>query len=419
MPTILPGAPPSAASPGTDPRLRFSGDGGEFVRLCSRGAVFQLLTFGFYRFWLITDIRRHLWSHTSISGEPLEYTGRARELLIGFLIALAILVPVQALYVLAGLQAEQLAAFASLPLSLFYILFGQFAVYRARRYRLTRTIWRGVRFWMSGSGWAYAFRWLGWAFLTGITLGLVYPWMRASLERYKMENTYYGDLRGDFVGRGSKFLRRGFALWLFCVAPFFLLLASVLASGPTATFSGASSPAGVALGAFGGLWIFAIPVVWPWFRALEWRWWAGGVRFGDLELTCDLGGGSLLKNYVKAVLACLLVFIAGAVLLGVVVAILAVATGVSADFSSLESADSARLLRALPAFVGVAIGYLALLLAVGVAQRYYLTRGTWRIIAGSVVVSIPKPSREWRRAARRPTRWAKGSPTASISRVFE
>ena len=38
------------------------------------------------------------------------------------------------------------------PGGAFFFMFGQFAVYRARRYRLTRTIWRGLRFWMTGSG---------------------------------------------------------------------------------------------------------------------------------------------------------------------------------------------------------------------------------------------------------------------------
>jgi uncharacterized membrane protein YjgN (DUF898 family) len=53
-----------------------------------------LITAGFYRFWLSTDIRRSLWANTSIDGDTLEYTGTAKELLLGFLFALAILVPV-------------------------------------------------------------------------------------------------------------------------------------------------------------------------------------------------------------------------------------------------------------------------------------------------------------------------------------
>ena len=116
------------------------------------------MTLGFYRFWLATDIRRHLWSHTAADGDAMEYTGTGKELLIGFLVALAILVPIYLVYFFIGLEAERLQAFASIPLVLFFYLFYQFAIYRARRYRLTRTIWRGVRFWMTGSGWAYAWR---------------------------------------------------------------------------------------------------------------------------------------------------------------------------------------------------------------------------------------------------------------------
>jgi uncharacterized membrane protein YjgN (DUF898 family) len=187
----------------------FAGDRGEFRRLVTRGAALELITFGFYRFWLATDIRRHLWSNTVIEGDAVEYTGRARELLIGFLFAIAILLPIYLLYFLVGLEVERFKAFASAPLFLFFYLFGQFAIYRARRYRLTRTVWRGVRFWMSGSGWAYSMRAAGWGLLALITLGLALPWREAALERYKMRHSYYGDLQGSFEGRGWEFFKRG------------------------------------------------------------------------------------------------------------------------------------------------------------------------------------------------------------------
>src|ERR1700687_5266656 len=122
--------------------VAFSGERGEYRRLVTRGAGLELITVGFYRFWLATDIRRHLWSNTLIDGDAAEYTGRGRELLIGFLFALAILVPVYLVYFIVGLEVERFRAFASFPLFLFFYLFGQFAIYRARRYRLTRPVWR-------------------------------------------------------------------------------------------------------------------------------------------------------------------------------------------------------------------------------------------------------------------------------------
>src|SRR5215475_13162003 len=163
--------------------VSFLGDRGEFRRLVTRGAGLELITVGFYRFWLATDIRRHLWSNTLIDGDGAEYTGRGRELLIGFLFALAILVPIYLAYFLIGLEAERAKAFASIPLFLFFYVFGQFAIYRARRYRLTRTVWWGVRFWMTGSGWSYAARSGLWAIAVILTLGLLLPWRETALER--------------------------------------------------------------------------------------------------------------------------------------------------------------------------------------------------------------------------------------------
>src|SRR5216684_1698511 len=104
----------------------FSGSRSEFFHLVKRGAGLEFATLGFYRFWLTTDIRRHLWTNTEIDGDAAEYTGRAKELLIGFLIALAILVPVYLGYFLVGLEAERVKAFASFPLFAFFYVFGQF-----------------------------------------------------------------------------------------------------------------------------------------------------------------------------------------------------------------------------------------------------------------------------------------------------
>jgi uncharacterized membrane protein YjgN (DUF898 family) len=187
---------------GRSARIVFTGGRGDFFRLVGRGALLELITAGLYRFWLATDIRRALWSGTFVDGDPPEYTGTAKELLLGFLFALAILVPIYVLYFLIGIEAERAKAFASVPLFLFFYAFGQFAIYRARRYRATRTVWRGVRFWMSGSGWAYSWRACLWSVLTLLTLGLALPWRESALERYKMRHLHYGDLEGRFEGTG-------------------------------------------------------------------------------------------------------------------------------------------------------------------------------------------------------------------------
>ena len=194
--------------------MTFTGVRRDFWRLIIRGALLELITLGFYRFWLATDMRRHFWSHTSVEGDSPEYTGTAMELFIGFLIALAILVPLNLAYFFLTLEAELWKAFASIPFILFIYLFYQFARYRARRYRLTRTVWRGVRFWMKGSGWDYAWRAGLWMLAAIFSFGLAIPWSAASLERFKIRNTFYGDLPARFEGTGSALFANVWWLWL-------------------------------------------------------------------------------------------------------------------------------------------------------------------------------------------------------------
>src|SRR5437868_2212637 len=99
--------------PATTTRVAFTGDRMDFFKLVARGAGLEMLTVGFYRFWLTTDIRRHLWSHTVVDGDGAEYTGRGKELFVGFLIAMAILVPIYIAYTILTLFVEGAQAFAS------------------------------------------------------------------------------------------------------------------------------------------------------------------------------------------------------------------------------------------------------------------------------------------------------------------
>jgi len=347
--------------------VSFSGDRGEFRRLVTRGAGLELITVGFYRFWLATDIRRHLWSNTLIDGDAAEYTGRGRELLIGFLFALAILVPIYLAYFLVGLEVERFKAFASFPLFLFFYLFGQFAIFRARRYRLTRTVWRGVRFWMDGSGWAYAMRAGLWALLSVITLGLALPWREAALERYKMRHCYYGDLQGSFEGSGWEFFQRGWWLWL---------LAAISAVAFSLTKFLPFAPLLV---------VVAAPFIYAAFKATEWRWWISGIRFGGVRLESSLLRGALIGLYWKAIGWFLLI---AALFVGYLFGGAALIASMSGK-PIAKFFTPANLQGSVSMIVLAMIGYLALILALNVVLRVYLLRDVWvKILASTNVHGI-------------------------------
>jgi len=347
--------------------VSFSGDRGEFRRLVTRGAGLELVTFGFYRFWLATDIRRHLWSNTMVDGDAPEYTGRGKELLIGFLFALAILVPIYLAYFLVSLEVSRLKAFASLPLLAFFYLFGQFAIYRARRYRLTRTVWRGVRFWMNGSGWAYAARAALWAALTVLTLGLTLPWREAALERYKMRHSYYGDLQGSFEGRGWDFFKHGWGLWLLGVAS--LILLALIKYIPPAPL----------------IVLVLAPIIYGLFKAIEWRWWLSGIRFGTARFESTLSQSALVGLYWKVIGWFLLISALFASYLALCARM--VGGGNAATMAKLLAAGHQQ--GGISLIVLAGIGYLAFVLALNVVLRVYLTRDVWtRIVASTVVHGI-------------------------------
>ncbi|MFO1124339.1 MAG: DUF898 family protein [Methylocystis sp.] len=332
----------------------FTGRDDEFRDLLYKGAPLEIVTFGFYRFWLATKIRQHLWSHTILDGDAFAYLGTARELLIGFLFAIAILAPIYLASFLLGVEAERSRSFASLLFGVFFFAFWQFALYRARRYRLHRTAWRGLRFHMDGSGLSYALRAMGWGFVTIITLGLALPWMQAALERYKMRHTYYGDLRGDFVATGGDFLKRGWLLWI-CAA----LTTAAYIAGPV--LSGITKQPGWLLLMLPTL--AAAVFIYARYKSVQWKWWLEGVRLGDVGATSTLAPHALTGNYWMFV----------GLLFASVVAALTVGLAIGL----------------MPKIAGIIFGvliYLALIMQYSILWRTYFVQLVWRIVIKSLTI---------------------------------
>lgn len=95
---------------------------------------------------------------------------------------------------LAQLGAIYISVIAVMPLILF-------AQYRARRYKMARTRWRGIRFGMDSAAWGYVWRAFGHFFLTLITGGLLLPRQSFYLEKYMADRSWYGDAKFEQSGR--------------------------------------------------------------------------------------------------------------------------------------------------------------------------------------------------------------------------
>ncbi len=360
----------ASAVPAADrPPVCFLGDDRAFRRLLVRGAVLLMFTLGIYRFWLVTDIRRYLWSHTEIDDQTLEYSGTAFELLIGFLIALAVLVPIYGALFYAALDLGVIGELSGLIGFVLLAFLGNFAIYRARRYRLTRTIYRGVRFHQEGSALRYAVCAVFWWTLAILTLGLAYPFAQAALERFKMGNTYYGRLSATFAGSGWVLFIRGFPMWLTVIGPFAIGLALTIKAVDWNAFADIGQLSGeqivnrietariadaiVYLSVTVGWAIAAAVILFPAFQALNLRWWISGLRFGALEMTSHLLTADIYQAYLRFLWYAFLftLVIAVGVFIGVVI-IGYVAWGYGRDVAEIVTT-----LMLLGGYVAAALGF--------------------------------------------------------------
>lgn len=198
---------------------KFDKNGPSLFWLSLKTAILTVLTLGFYRFWMVTRLRRHYWHSIRIQGDPLEYTGTGLEKILGFLVALIILAVylgiVNVALTFIGLSyfndnplALQISILAAVPLFFF-------AAYRGRRYVMARTRWRGIRFGMDNGATGYTIRALWYWFLTVITGGLLYPYQQFKLAKYMTDRTYFGDLR--FHQNGSWAGLFAYWVWLYIV----------------------------------------------------------------------------------------------------------------------------------------------------------------------------------------------------------
>jgi uncharacterized membrane protein YjgN (DUF898 family) len=319
-----------ATAPG---QVRFLGDPRVFRRLMTRGAVLLLITLGIYRFWLTTDMRRFLWANTAVADTSFEYYGTARELLLGFLVAVTVLVPLNVVLFIIVLNFDVIGIVSSPLLFLAFTVLGHFAVYRARRYRLTRTVFRGVRFHQTGSAWRYAVCALFWWTMIVLSVGLAWPWAQSRLERFKMRHTHFGDVAGRFEGSALHLFVRGGLMWLVVMAPFIFgvvaavraadwaALPGILAGGEAELFNrlvAAGFITTLTIGIAAVAWlILAGLMLYPAFQSLMWRWWASGLRFGDMTVTSRLRTGRVYGIYARFVLYSLLFSLLAAAIGGV------------------------------------------------------------------------------------------------------
>lgn len=210
----------------------FEGNWQEFMPIALTNLLLTIVTLGIYRFWATARERRYLWSRTRFIDERFEWSGTGLELLIGFLLVIAIIfVPLIAIQFLIQALAfrEAIAAVVLLIIGLYFLIFYLVGVARFRglRYRLSRTWWRGIRGGSDDQGLRYGWSYL-WRSIVGfLAMGLMVPWSMTTLWNERWNAMSFGGTRFTANAQwGNIFLR-----YIICYFAPWIVLSGLLVFG--------------------------------------------------------------------------------------------------------------------------------------------------------------------------------------------
>lgn len=338
---------------------QYFGKGGPLFRLYIKTALLTLITLGIYRFWAKTRIRKYIWSATTGDDDGFEYTGTGLEKFLGFLVAIVILAIylgiVQMALFFFGLnlfvdpqsQGQELAQLGAIYITLLAVLpLLLFAQYRARRYKMARSRWRGIRFGMENGAWGYVARAMGYYLLNALTLGLLNPLVTYRLEKYMADRSWYGD---------AQFMQNGRWQDLYAgMKHVFIGLGIIIAGGIMLGVLAASG--GVAGAVVGGI-AMTVGYVWlliglAYYRVYAFNYLTGHkVLDGQVTFAAQLATGRILS-----------IVIVGTIIIGVLMAVIfAVIAGIVAATTAALASGNIN----IAVFVVIGVLYLGAFLAAG------------------------------------------------------
>jgi uncharacterized membrane protein YjgN (DUF898 family) len=186
-------------------KFTFHGKGGTLFGIQIVNLLLTIITLGIYSFWARVKVRKYIWGQLEFEGDRFSFHGTAVEILLGWLKA-ALFFGIPYIAMLKGPQwlgsgpvLIGIGAFLSVIL---VVIFIPMAVVGSRRYRLSRTAWRGIRFNFRGTWGQYMPIFLGGGILVAITLSLYTPFYEMRREKFLLRNSYLGNQNFNFDGNG-------------------------------------------------------------------------------------------------------------------------------------------------------------------------------------------------------------------------
>ncbi len=240
----------------------FHGEGGTLLGMHFVNLFLAIVTLGIYFFWGRVKIRKYIWGQIEFEGDRLSYHGTGKETFLGWLKA-ALFFGIPYYFLRYGPRLMGLGLFeiivGGVLSTLFIVVFIPMATVGSRRYRLSRTAWRGIRFSFRKTWGEYVSLFLKGTFLQMVTLGLYSPYYAAQRDKFLISNTYVGNRNLDYDGEGKDLFR--------------LFIPSYLLA------------------------IFTLGISFIWYQIKKTRYMWNHTTFGDARFECTITVGGMLSLY--------------------------------------------------------------------------------------------------------------------------
>lgn len=191
-------------------RFRYTGTGGSLLGLMLVNALLTVVTLGIYSFWAKSKVRRFHYAHTEVDGNAFEYHGTGGDLLRGTLRVMGIMLLLGLVFAGVLLATDGAAPSKTVELAFsigiyaVVLLLAPVAVNLTRKYRLSRSSWRGVRFSFQGNTREFMGLILRGVLLSIVTLGWYTPWFQSQRRAFFVNNARFGSEPFMYDGHGRE-----------------------------------------------------------------------------------------------------------------------------------------------------------------------------------------------------------------------
>ena len=199
----LSSTPPPLSAPSSFSKkgFRFHGEGGALFVIKLVNFLLSLITLGFYFFWAKVKVRKYFYGQMEFEGDRFVFHGTGGELLRGW-------IRIAGFFIVIGVIAAVLepqgavgwVVIVQILQTVTILILFPFAMVGSRRYRLSRSSWRGIRFSFRGRAKEFFWIFIRDSFLTGLTFLIYSPVMYHNFRQFFISRSYFGNRRFDYDG---------------------------------------------------------------------------------------------------------------------------------------------------------------------------------------------------------------------------